>query len=409
MNEAAVCSGELAVEGGAPSCRRALPGWPVFAEDEVEAAASVLRSGRVSYWTGHECVTFEREFAAHVGTRHAIALANGTLALELSLRALGIGPGDEVIVPSRTFIASASCVVAVGATPVVVDVDRDSGNLTPETVAPALGPRTRAIVAVHLAGWPCDMPRLVRFAREHGLRVVEDCAQAHGARIEGRAVGSFGDCAAYSFCQDKIMTTGGEGGMLVTSDDALWECAWSFKDHGKNHAAVRAVQSKPGFRWVHQCFGSNYRLTEMQAAIGRCQLRKLDAWAKRRRLNAERLLDAFSGLDALRVPVPPAGFGHAWYKFYAYLVPSRLRPGWGQSRILQAVAAEGVPCFSGSCSEIYREQAFTAAGLGPSEPLPVASELGETSLMLQVHPTLGDEDMIEVAAAVTKVLRAASR
>jgi dTDP-4-amino-4,6-dideoxygalactose transaminase len=384
------------------------PSWPSFDRDEIDAAAAVLASGKVNYWTGEEGRRFEEEYAAFVGRRHAVAVANGTLALEFVLLALGIGPGDEVVVPCRTFIASASCAVLRGAIPVMADVDPDSQNLTADTVRAVLTPRSRAIVAVHLAGWPCDMDPILALARERGLKVVEDCAQAHGATYKGRPVGSMGDAAAFSFCQDKIVTTGGEGGMIVTDSGEVWEKAWAFKDHGKSRDAVFRRDHPPGFRWLHESFGTNGRLTEMQSAIGRIQLRKLPSWVARRRGNAAILADAFRNLPALRVPVPPPEVGHAWYKFYAFVRPDRLRPGWDRDRIAGAIVSAGIPCFSGSCGEIYREKAFANAGLGPAGRLRTARELGETSLMFLVHPTLGEREMAMTCRVVENVVREAS-
>jgi len=378
--------------------------WPAFATDEIDAVARVLASGKVNYWTGGECAAFEQEFAAACQRSHAISLANGTLALELALYSLGIGPGDEVVVPSRTFIATASCVIARGARPVVADVDPDSGNLTAETLEAALTPRTRAVIPVHLAGWPCDMDPILDLARARGLYVIEDCAQAVGATYKGRPVGSFGDCAAFSFCQDKIMTTGGEGGMLVTDDPVLWRRAWEYKDHGKSWDAVSRNDHKTGFRWLHESFGSNFRMTEMQAAIGRRQLAKLPGWLERRRANADALATGFAGIPGLRVPRPGSDVAHACYKFYAYIQPELLAPGWDQSSIVAAILDQGVPCGSGSCCEIYREKAFLAAGLAPAECLPVAAEQGRTSLMFLVHPTLSLDDMAATVSVVAELM-----
>lgn len=409
MNQPAAVLESLALEGGAPLRTQPFAPWPVFAADERKASDEVLASGRVNYWTGGECKAFEDEFAAMAGVAHAISLANGTLALELGLRALGVGPGDEVIVPAKTFIATASCAVAVGATPVVCDVEPDSQNLSAATVLPAITPRTRAIIPVHLAGWPCDMTALMALARARNLVVLEDCAQAVGATWNGRPVGSFGDMAAYSFCQDKIITTGGEGGMLLTGRRDLWERAWEYKDHGKSWAGVHDRAHPPGFRWVHESFGSNYRMTEMQAAIGRVQLRKVPEWVGIRRRNAAALVAGLSGLPGIRVPMPSAAAFHSYYKIYATVDQAALNPGWSALRILEAVGAEGVPCFQGSCSEIYREKAFLDAGLGPVAPLPVARRLSDASLMFLVHPTLTEADMRDTARAVAKVMRAASQ
>lgn len=397
----------LAIDGGRPVRAHPFAPWPYFAEDEVTAAADVLRSGRVSQWTGPDVTAFEQDYAAAVGVPHAIALANGTVALELALEAFGIGPGDEVITTARTFIASASAVVMRGAIPVIADVDPLSQNISPATVAPLVTSRTRAIIAVHLAGWPCDMPGLMALAAEHGLFVIEDCAQAHGATLNGRPVGGFGHAAAFSFCQDKIVTTGGEGGLLLLADEAHHRHAWSFKDHGKGWEAVFERVHPPGFRWLHERFGTNWRLTGMQAAIGRRQLAKLPGWTAARRANAAALDAALDGVPGLATIRPPENVGHARYKYYARIDSARLAPGWDAERIVAAVVAEGVPCFTGSCSEIYREQAFVRAGYGPAARLPVARLLGEESLMLLVHPTLGEADMADAAEAVAKVMRVA--
>jgi len=395
-------SSKLCSEGAEPVRTAPFAPWPHFSPEEIASAVAVLSSGKVNYWTGQQGREFEREFARFTGCSHAIALANGTVALELALQALGIGPGDEVITTSRTFIASASCIVMRGATPVLADIDPASQNISPETIRPRITPRTKAIIAVHLAGWPCDMDPIMELAREHGLKVIEDCAQCHGASYKGRPVGSLGDVAAFSFCQDKIMTTGGEGGMLTTSDEQLWRKAWAFKDHGKSFDAVYNREHAPGFRWLHESFGTNWRLTEMQSAIGRVQLRQLPEWTRVRQANAALLTECFSSIPALRVTLAPADFGHAYYKYYVFVRPELLKPDWNRDRIMNAIVAEGIPCFSGSCSEIYLETAFD--GLQPAERLPVAKELGETSLMFLVHPTLTEADMRDTCRAVGKVM-----
>jgi dTDP-4-amino-4,6-dideoxygalactose transaminase len=399
--------GSLAVDGGRSVRTAPFAFWPQFARDEIEAATRVLQSGNVNYWTGDEGRQFEREFAVQAGCKYAVALANGTVALELALYALGIGPGDEVIVPSRTFIASASCVVMRGATPVLADVDAHSQNITADTIRPLITSRTKAIIAVHLAGWPCEMDPILALAQEHGLRVVEDCAQSHGAAYNGRPVGSLGDIGAFSFCQDKIMTTGGEGGMITTNTKELWELAWSFKDHGKSHEAVYKRQHLPGFRWLHESFGTNWRLTEFQSALGRVLLRKLPGMVQIRRMNAAILTREFEQQPGLRVTKPPDHVIHPYYKYYTFVRPEELRDGWTRDRILAAVVAEGVPCFSGSCSEIYLEKAFPI-DIRPAERRPVARVLGETSLMFMVHPTLSENDMQDTCRAVTKVMNAAT-
>lgn len=398
----------LAIEGGLALRKSPMAPWPHFTEEMVDAAARVLRAGKVNAWTGTETRQFETEFAAYTGTKHAVAVANGTLALELALHALQVGPGDDVIVPARTFVATGGCVLIRGARPVFADVDPLTQNVTAEAIEAALTPKTRAVIVVHLAGLPCDMDPILELAARRGLFVIEDCAQCHGARYKGRPVGSMGHVNAFSFCQDKILTTAGEGGMVTTNDAALWDRAWSYKDHGKSYEAVFHRKHPAPFKWLHESPGSNWRLTEIQSAVGRIALRELNGWVAARRRNAARLDAAFSQVPALATFSPPAGFDHSYYKYYAFLKPDHLLPGWTRDRIAQAVQAEGVFCGSGACSEIYREKVFADAGLAPAGRLPNALRLGDSSLMLQVHPTLSESDMADTTAAVIKVLKAAT-
>lgn len=383
--------------------------WPYYSPDELQVVERVLKSGLVNQWTGSEVTSFEREYAAYLGRNHAVAVMNGTVALELSLRALNIGEGDEVITTPRTFIASAGAAVITGSTPILADVDRDSGNITAATIERVITPRTRAMIIVHLGGWPAEMDKIMDLAKSRGIAVIEDCAQAHGAMIGDRPVGSFGDIAAFSFCQDKIITTGGEGGLISLDDEAMWRLAWSYKDHGKDFETVFSGEHGIGFRWLHHRFGTNWRMLEMQAAIGRHQLAGLEASVQLRNRNALIFREQLQGLDALRIPTAAEGNRHAYYKFYIYVDPQALKPGWSRDRIQQSIETAGVPVTSGSCSEIYLERAFKEAGLGPTERLPVAKELGETSLMFQVHPTLHPEVVSEAASIVADVVRQATR
>lgn len=382
--------------------------WPSFTEEEANAVRDVLLSNKVNYWTGEECRKFEREFAGFADSEHAIALSNGTVALDLALKGLGIGPGDEVVVTSRTFLASVSSIVTAGAVPVFADIDRDSQNITPESVRKVLSPRTKAVVCVHLAGWPCEMDGLKELADEHSLFLIEDCAQAHGARYKGRSVGSIGHIGCWSFCQDKIMTTGGEGGMVTTNDQELWSKMWSYKDHGKSWQAVYEREHPPGFRWLHESFGTNWRMTEMQGAIGRIQLTRMSEWHAQRLGNAERIWSCARKLPGLRVPEIPDHSEHAAYKCYVFVEPSELSDGWDRDRIQEEIVNGGVPCFSGSCSEVYLEKAFDGTGWRPENSLPGAHELGETSLMFLVHPTLTEAEIDKTCSVLSDVMQEAA-
>jgi len=378
--------------------------WPCFTEEEANAVRDVILSNKVNYWTGEECHEFEREFAAWAGTEYAIALENGTVALDVALKALGIGKGDEVVVTPRTFLASVSSIVNVGAVPVFAEVDRESQNITAATIRAVLTPRTRAVVCVHLAGWPCDMDSIMALAAEHDLKVIEDCAQAHGAQYKGRSVGAIGHVGAWSFCQDKIISTGGEGGMVTTNSRELWSTMWSLKDHGKSWEAVHQPHPNPGFRWLHERFGTNWRMMEVQAVIGRIQLRRMNDWHARRLSNAERIWNHARQLPGLRTPTIPESLVHAAYKCYVFVEPQQLAATWDRDRILSEINARGVPCFYGSCSEVYLEKAFDNTGWRPAERLPVAKELGETSLMFLVHPTLTDAEIDKTCTVLSQVM-----
>lgn len=377
--------------------------WPSYTEEEANAISRVLLSNRVNYWTGDVTRQFEKEFAHWVGTEYAVALSNGTVALEVALMALGIN-GGEVITTSRTFVATASSIVNVGNVPVFADVDVNTQNITAETIRPKITPKTKAIICVHLAGWPCDMDDIMALAKEHNLFVIEDCAQAHGAYYKGRSVGSLGHIAAWSFCQDKIMTTGGEGGMVTTNCPKLWNWVWSYKDHGKSWDAVYEKTHPPGFRWLHESFGSNYRMTEIQAAIGLIQLGRMESWGKKRLSNANKIWSTASQIKGLRVPKIPQEITHAAYKCYVFVEESELAPDWNTARVMSQINEYGVPCYAGSCSEIYLEKAFENTSFRPQKCLPVAKSLGESSLMFLVHPTLTDEQIDKTRSVLHKVM-----
>ena len=373
--------------------------WPLFTEEEANAVQAVLLSNKTNYWTGDECRKFEREFAEFSDSKYAVALGNGTLALDIAFKVLNIANGDEVIVTSRTFIASISSIVTAGAVPVFADVDLSSQNITRESIRSVITDKTKAILCVHLAGWPCDMDPIMQLSKERDLFVIEDCAQAHGAKYKGRFVGSIGHIGAWSFCQDKIMTTGGEGGMVTTSDESLWRKMWAYKDHGKSYEAVYERDHPEGFRWLHESFGTNWRMTEMQAAIGRIQLKRMPDWHRKRLNNANSIWNAAKQCKGLRVPDIPDYIEHAAYKCYVFVKGDiDLR-----DKMMMEINEKGVPCYSGSCSEVYLEKAFDNTGFRPKERLPVAKELGETSLMFLVHPTLTEEEIQKTCNVLTEV------
>ncbi|WP_342639110.1 DegT/DnrJ/EryC1/StrS aminotransferase family protein [Vibrio metschnikovii] len=378
--------------------------WPSFTQEEADAVSRVLLSNKVNYWTGNECREFEKEFAAWAGCEYAIALGNGTLALDVALKALGVGEEDEVITTSRTFLASASAIVTAGAKPVFADVDLNSQNITAETIAAVVTEKSKAVIVVHLAGMPAEMDAIMSLAAERGFYVIEDCAQAHGAKYKGRSVGTIGHIGAWSFCQDKIMTTGGEGGMVTTNVHGFWSTMWSYKDHGKSYDAIYNRQHPPGFRWLHESFGTNWRMTEMQGVLGRIQLQRMAEWSAKRQHNGKLIDKAVADLSVVRCVQVADYIEHAEYKHYLFVNPERLKADWTRDRIVEAINADGVPAYQGSCSEIYLEKAFDNTPWRPTERLKNAVILGETSLMFLVHPTLTEQEIEKTCQVLRKVL-----
>ncbi|PWS54337.1 DegT/DnrJ/EryC1/StrS aminotransferase family protein [Pseudoalteromonas sp. meg-B1] len=383
--------------------------WPSFTQQEADAVSRVVLSNKVNYWTGTEGREFEKEFATWADSEYAVALGNGTLALDIALKALGVGADDEVITTPRTFLASASSIVTAGAAPIFADVDLNSQAITAESIKAVLTPKTKAVIVVHLAGMPAEMDDIMALSKEHGFYVIEDCAQAHGAKYKGRSVGSIGHIGAWSFCQDKIMTTGGEGGIVTTNSKELWSAMWSYKDHGKSFDAIYNREHPPGFRWLHESFGTNWRMTEMQAVIGRIQLTRMNDWTAKRQAYGALLDQAAKGFDCIRLVEVPDYTKHAEYKHYMFVKPKQLADGWSRDRIVNEIVERGVPCFQGSCSEVYLEKAFDNTLWRPNKRLPNAVELGETSIMFLVHPTLTETEMAKTAQVIKEVFELASK
>lgn len=382
--------------------------WPQFEPDEIEAAMETLASGKVNYWTGELGKRFEQAYAAHVGKAYGIALSNGTVALELALRALGISEGDEVIVASRSYVASASCVLIVGATPVFADVERDSGNISATTIAPIINAKTKAIIPVHIGGWPCDMQGIMNLANQYGLKVIEDCAQAHGAIAQGKPVGAWGHAAIFSFCQDKIISTGGEGGILLLNDEIAFKKAWAYKDIGRDYDAVYHQQHSPGFRWFTHSAGSNFRMTEFQAAIGLKQLEKLPKWIARRNEIAKALITTLAVFDFLEAPqIADDNNLNAYYRVYVHVKKdvtiNNLSNKNLRDDLIDRLSNAGVPCFSGSCAEIYLEKAFNV--FKPKNRLPNAQFYSENTFCLLAHHTITDEQLRIINALLENTLK----
>jgi len=370
----------------------------MYDQKQIKKVSQVLKKNKTNYWTGNECRKFEKEFSNYHGIKYSVTVSNGSVALELALKALNLKKTDLVIVTPRSFVISASCVLNLGLKPVFADVG-DNGNLSIEGIKKAYNRNVKAIIIVHLNGLPCDLDPILKFVKKNKLYLIEDCSQAHGAIYKGKKVGSFGDVSTWSFCQDKIISTGGEGGMISTNSQKLWLKIWSLKDHGKNHNSVFFKKHKVGFRWLHDDLGSNYRMTEMQAAIGREQLKLLNQNLRKRNLIANLYLkglrEYYNKFNILKKPVLKCASCplknkirkcnkclSAYYRLNLFVNTNELN----QIKLIELLNKNRIDCSVGSCPEIYREKLFKKNKFYSKLKLANANLLGKSSIMFPVNP-----------------------
>ena len=373
--------------------------WPFFTENMIENVTNVLKSGKVNQWTGEKVKDFEKKFSEYFGIKYSVAVFNGSVALELCLKVLDIKKDDEVIVTPRTFIASASSINICNGTPIFVDVDPDSQNITLENIKKKVNEKTKAVILVHLAGWPCDLEEIIEWCHSKNIYVIEDCAQAHGAKYKGKYVGTMGDINAWSFCQDKIMTTGGEGGMVTTNNYEFFKKAWSYKDHGKNYDKVFNTSTMGFFKFIHDSLGTNWRMTEMQASIGIDALNHLEEWIKKRRDNANIFNETLKDLKLIRLTIPDEKYYHSYYKYYCFVKEEFLKPEYSRNDIIIELNKIGIPCFQGTCGEVYLEKVYDN-----NLNLEVTKKLSKTSLMFMVDPSYDIKIIKEMSIIVKNTL-----
>jgi dTDP-4-amino-4,6-dideoxygalactose transaminase len=384
----------------------------MYNQKQIKLVSEVLKKNKTNYWTGDHGRLFEREFSKYHSVKYSVCVSNGSVALELALKVLNLKKTDAVIVTPRSFVISASCVLNLGLEPIFADVDFN-GNINIEGIRKAYKRGVKAIIVVHLNGLSCDLDLIVKFAKEKKLYLIEDCSQAHGAIYKGKKVGSFGDIATWSFCQDKIISTGGEGGMISTNSKKLWLKCWSIKDHGKNYKSVFFKKHKTGFRWLHDNLGSNYRMTEMQAAIGREQLKTLDNQLKIRNAIANiylnQLKDYYQKYHLLLKPdfkCQTCPFKknekkcnkclHAFYRLNLFINKIKIK----QIQLIKELNKNKINCSIGACPEIYREKIFKKLKFYPKKRLANAKLLGETSIMFPIDP---DRSLVKVKAEINLI------
>ncbi len=334
--------------------------WPQHSKKEIYKVLQILKNGNTNYLFGNEGIEFEKEFAEFSNSKYAVALSNGTVALDLAIKSLNLKKNSEIIVTPRSFIASASCILLNNLKPKFIDVDKNTHNITLEQISKSINKNTSAIICVHLGGMPCNMIEIMKFAKQNDLFVIEDCAQAHGAKIENRSVGSFADISTWSFCYDKIISTGGEGGMITTNNKKLYDFCWSYKDHGKNKKKyVTAKKIKDGkFKFLHDTLGNNFRLTEIQSGLGRIQLMKINQNIKRRNKFSKFIVNKLKDSKIYSFQNSNFSYQHAYYRLYINLNKNHILPKINNIKFINFLLEKNIICGSGSSSEIYKEKCF---------------------------------------------------
>ena len=379
--------------------------WPQMNDKMINSVTTILKSGKLNQWNNNTVKEFENKFAEYIKCNYAVAVFNGTVALELCVKTLGLKEGDEIIVTPRTFLASASCCAWYGIIPIFVDVDINSQNITLETIKTAITKKTKAVILVHLAGWPCDLEEICNYCKENNIYVIEDCAQAHGAKYKGKSVGTWGDINAWSFCQDKIITTGGEGGIVTTNDETLFKKAWSLKDHGKGYDTVYNKTHEPGFRWLHENIGTNWRMLPIQAVIGIHALDELEAWINHRRNIAEIYNENLKDINGIRLTIPPENVYHSYYKYYFFIDSKKFKIS--RDDLIQEINDNGIFCQIGSCSEVYKEDALKK--FEPKEKLEITQKLFNTAFLLKCDPCISKNDALNDILKIKDILNKYSK
>jgi dTDP-4-amino-4,6-dideoxygalactose transaminase len=369
--------------------------WPEYSEKEIEGVSEILKTGRVNQWTGDYVREFEKKFSKYFDVNYSIAINNGTSALELCLKVLNLNDNDEVIVTPRSFVASVSCILINRLKPVFADVDLNSQNITLQNIKNVITDKTRAVICVHLNGFPCEIEEIYSYCKENNIYVIEDCAQSHGAKYNGKYLGSFGDINAWSFCQDKIMSTGGEGGMITTNNKDLFEKAWSFKDHGKD---INLYYNRPitnQFSFVHNSVGSNYRMTEIQAYIGLIQLDYLETWIQHRRELSSIYNNKFKNLNNIRLQYENENTLCSYYKYYFFVKDISIR-----QYIIDEISRNNIKVYYGSCGELYKEKCINQNIICHNSKI-----LHETSIVLLVDPSYSKIDIMNNANIIYNILQ----
>lgn len=379
------------------------PKWPTYSSSEIKKVKEILNSGKVNYWTGDNCNNFENKFAKHFNKKFGISVATGSIALDLAIKSLNLKKNDQVLVTPRSYIASASCVISQNLMPIFVDIDLNSQNILYEDLKKKITRNTKAIILVHLAGYPCDMDKIVKICKKYKIKIIEDCSQAHGAKYNSKFVGSFGDIAIWSFCNDKIMSTGGEGGMLLTNNYQYYKKIFALKDCGKNIDKIKKNTFKPKFQWIHDSIGNNFRMTEMQAAIGIIQLRNLNKWVKKRNSFSLKINKVLSKFSYIRTTKIPSNIFHSFYRCYFFLNKKIIKNKFTREALIKTLKKYNIDCNVGSCPEIYLEGAFKK--IKNVKRLKNAKILGETSVALFVNHNFNKIHETKYLNNLNKVLK----
>ncbi len=378
--------------------------WPHYSNRIANLVKKTILSGKVNYWTGNLCEKFENKFSKFIDVKYCCSISNASVGLEIALNALDIKKNDEVIVPSRTYITSASAILRVNAKPIFADIEKNSLNIDINSIKKNINRNTKAIICVHLAGYPCDMENILKIAKKNNLKVIEDCSQAHGAMIKNRSVGSFGDISVWSFCNDKIISTGGEGGMIACNNKTIYKKIWSIKDCGRSYDKIRKKTTKVGYRWLYDSIGTNFRMTEMQAAIGILQLKELKSYLKKRNRNANILRNALKKINFIDFQNVDKKLYHAYYRFTILVNKTKIKKGNSRDTILKQLINNKIPATVGVCPELYKEKVFHKFRKKYTDKY-YAKEVGKNIICFSVDPSISEKNMQSISNKIKRIMK----
>lgn len=381
--------------------------WPSYSLKEANDVKQAIIKSNLNYWTGKETLKFEKKFSNFFGLKYALAISNASTGLDIAIKALNIQKNDEVIVSPKSYYSSVSCIIKNKAKPIFIDVNLNSHCFDENKIEEKITNKTKLILCVHLGGFPCNMKKIKKIAKKYNLFILEDCSQAHGAMIGNKFVGTFGDISVWSFCNDKIISTG-EGGVISSNKKKLFKKIWSLKENGRDYDAVYSKKHKFGYKWIHNHLGYNYRMTEMQAILGLNQLNKLNKNISIRNYFYQQIIKNYENFEAVKFQKIPKSYTNSFYRLYAIVNLNFIKSEWDRDRLIKYLNKIGIDCNVGSCSELYKEKGIKKY-FKNNHILPNAEILSKNSIAFNIHHKCSEKYIEFVWKSLNKTIKKISK